>query len=133
MSCSSVELLDVVVELVDHLVPVGQGLGRLPVPGQQGVGGAGHGLADQGEQLQDLPVDLFEGVVHSDHRTPVGPGGVHRWPSSHRRTPPTCAGYGESADSDRVAGLRRLARSGSLPPSCSLSPTMTRGPEPHDR
>ena len=59
------QLLDVVVEGVDHLVPVGQRLGRLAVTGQQGVGGPGHRVADQGEQLEDLAVDLLEGVSPS--------------------------------------------------------------------
>ena len=108
------QLLDVVVEGVHHLVAVGQDLGRLAVPGQEGVGGAGHRLAHQGEQLEDLAVDLFEGVVHADHRTPAAPPAV----SPARRR---C----------RTGGLG--VGSGSPPRARASSPTMTRGPEPHDR
>ncbi len=38
------------------------------------MSGAGDRLTDQGEQLEDLSVDLFEGDFHVDHRT--CPGGV---------------------------------------------------------
>ena len=48
-------------ELVDDLVALDQLLGRLPVPGQQGVGGAGDGLADQREDLDEKAVDLDQG------------------------------------------------------------------------
>jgi hypothetical protein len=64
-------LLDVVIQGVDDLVPVGEGLGRLAVTRQQGVGGTGDRLADEGEQLQHFPIDLLEGVVHASHRTRV--------------------------------------------------------------
>ena len=56
--------LDVPVEGVDLDVPVGQHLGPLPVPRQQGVRGPGHVLADHGEELEDLGVDLFDVIAH---------------------------------------------------------------------
>jgi len=50
-----------VAEGVDHLVAVGQRLRRLAVTGQQRVGGTRHRVADEREQLEDLPVDLLKG------------------------------------------------------------------------
>ena len=43
---------------VDQLVPLDELLGRLPVAGEQGMGGAGNGLADQGKDLDEQSVDL---------------------------------------------------------------------------
>ena len=56
-------------EHVDDLVALHELLGRLPVPGQQGVGGTGDGLAHQGEDLDEEPVDLRQ-----DGRDGLGSG-----------------------------------------------------------
>jgi hypothetical protein len=45
-------------DLVDDVVALHQLLGRLAISGQQGVGGAGDALADQGEDLGEQPVHL---------------------------------------------------------------------------
>jgi hypothetical protein len=50
---------DVPDDLVDDVVPLHEHLGRLAVPGQQGMGGAGDTLADQGEDLGEQPVHLM--------------------------------------------------------------------------
>ena len=72
------ELLDVGVERVDDLVSLGQRLGRVPVPGQEGVGGGRHPLADESEELHDLLVDLFQVPMEGDpdllgHGSPLAP------------------------------------------------------------
>ena len=45
------------IEHVDDLVALDEDLRRLAVAGQQGVRGAGDGLAHQGEDLDEEPVD----------------------------------------------------------------------------
>ena len=52
--------LDVPVQRVDQVVALHQGPGHLAVARQQGVGRRGQPLADQGEQLDDLAVDLVQ-------------------------------------------------------------------------
>ena len=116
------QLFDVVVQGVDHFVPVGQDLGRLAVAGQQGIGGSGDRLPDEGEQLQHLPVDLLEGVIHASHRTRAG----RYW----------TAGEATSTARHRGAGTYTGPVGSSCPsgpPPSSTSPTITRGPEPHER
>jgi len=67
---------------VYQVIAGGQGPSGLAVAGEKRLGGAGQGLTDKGEDLEDLVVDVVDGRVRRD-RVCVG-GGVGRAPTVDR-------------------------------------------------